>query len=135
MKLGQMCSTPFFESLDKLMKLEGVPMVAQFKLRKVAKVIREQQAVFDELRTKLLKEVCELTPEGEPKLTPRDEKYSQLTFKEGCKKKYDDEYKKLCAIEVAIPVIDISLFGEAIKLLKPEDVFQLEFLELPGEAH
>lgn len=131
-KLGKIRNGLFLESLQKAMKMEGVPVAASFKLRKIAKQIGNEVEHFDEENEKLLKQFCEV--EGDrPKLVKVDEKVSTYVFKDGCRAKYEPQYKKLCAIEVELPTISPDDFGEAIAKFLPEDLFQLEFIDY-GEA-
>ena len=130
MKLGKLRGNAFLTALQRAMAFEKVPVEASFKMRKIAKKIYAELEVLEEEHQKLLKKCCELDG-GKPKTVSVTDTVSQYVYKKGGKSLHEEEFKKLAALEVELPLLSPEDLGESLSQFKPEDFFQLEFIDYP----
>lgn len=114
-------------SLTKLMQLDNVPVDAMFKLRGIVKAVRGEVEEFEEVLKKLLDE-SSLKKDGKPVIQVLPEGGESVQIDPEKQTDFQERYKKLSAREVKLKCVSVKELGAAVSGLKPEDLYQLDFL-------
>ena len=122
MKLSVIVDTRFSQSFQKLMKAPGIPVKTLFKLRVVAKAIKDAMADYDNLKNKLVEDFCEKDPEGKPISEKGSFRIPTDKIKD-----YLAAVQEMGAQEIEVSDVSISELGDKIELT-PEDITFLEFI-------
>lgn len=125
MKLAKIASEQFAASLKTLMRLPKVPAKTMFAVRGVAKVIAEEAAKYEEMRSAVIEEFGERDNNGMLVKIGDNIKIQKDKVKE-----MGQKLKEIGNIEVKLNEIkfsDLSESGEAPQLTA-EDLYQLEFI-------
>jgi hypothetical protein len=112
MKLSALASQDFRNAITSLMQ-QPLPIKTTFKLKKYAKALEAELAVFEETRTEIVKEYGEKDENGQPVVTDGFVKLDETKSEEWQKKLGD-----LLTLESAIesPAIKLSELGDDLKI-------------------
>ncbi|NBP03277.1 MAG: hypothetical protein EBU90_24970, partial [Proteobacteria bacterium] len=124
MKLGTIVAPKFTEALGKLIKTE-LPVVAAYKLKKVASIVNEEQKKFEDVRSGLVTKHAKKNKKGE---IVKDENGGYSVDKENMKD-FLKEIEDLLAVEVEIPKLKLSELGDNLKMTAQEMVLLDGLLE------
>jgi uncharacterized protein YnzC (UPF0291/DUF896 family) len=128
MKLNNIVSQAFQASFSKLMKQEKIPVKTAFKLRGVAKAVREECAKYEELRKQYIETYSMKDKKGN-QLTDTVNNQTGIKLRPDKVKEFNEKMVELGNIEVEIPQIRAEELGNEEHLnLTPEDIFLLEFI-------
>ena len=127
MKLGKLAGNEFGISLSNLMKLKGLSIGTQFKLKRLAKTIGTEVDDYNSIRKTVIEEFGDKDEKGNLiiKLVGNQEivQIPPANLK-NANKKLDE----LACREFDVPEINVSELGRAAEALTPDDLFNLEFL-------
>lgn len=128
MKLGKLAGRAFTDSFQKLMLQPKIPSKTSFKMRGLAKVIREEVSKYTDIKEQYANDHAILDEHGKPKEEIQGtQKIVQIDMTK--MPSFFKKVKELDAIEVDIPPLSLSELGKEEDLtLVPEDYYNLEFL-------
>lgn len=124
MKLGTMVAPKFTDALSKLIKTE-LPVLAAYKLKKVASIVNEEQKKFEEVRSELVSKHAKKNKKGE---IVKDENGGYAVAKENMDE-FLKEVDQLLSVEVEVPKIKLSELGDNLKMTAQEMVLLEGLLE------
>jgi hypothetical protein len=120
MKLGKIVNGRLLESIKKLSETQ-LPIKTAFKLKGIAKLLRDEAAKHEELRVENLNKHGIKEENGALKLDARN----NVLFNEEGLKKFVADMEELASLEIEVPQITLSELGDGIVISSEE----LEVLE------
>lgn len=124
MKLGTIVAPKFTDALSKLIKTE-LPVLAAYKLKKVASIVNEEQKKFEDLRGGLVSKHAKKNKKGE---IVKDENGGYAVAKENMEA-FLKEVDELLSVDVEVPKIKLSELGNGLKMTAQEMVLLEGLLE------
>ena len=120
MKLARLIDDRFHTALAKLSD-ELLPLRTTFKLKGIAKVVREEFTKYEEVRKSALQKYGVKNEDGSLKTDDKN----NVQFDEDGIKAFITEINELAALEVEVPTLKVSELGDKVRMTV-DDLLQLE---------
>lgn len=127
MKLSCIVGAAFQSSFSKLMKQDKIPVKTAFKLRGVAKVVRDEIAKYDDVRKQYIEAYSMKDKKGN-QVTDTINNQTGIKIQPSKIQEFNEKMAELGNIEVEVPQIMAEDLGNEHLNLTPEDIFLLEFI-------
>lgn len=117
MKLSKIANQEFRNALSKLLKKQ-VPLRTAFKLKTILRIVNEEHQKYEECRKDAINRFAEKDEFGLAKI----DEAGKVKLSEENLKLFTKEFKDLLDMEIEVPQIKASEFGEELRITAEEVV-------------
>jgi len=127
MKLGKLASNEFKQQYGTLISKE-MSIKASFKMKELTPLLETKIQIFEDAKKELMKKFGDKDESGELIMIPIEEtEEKRLSLTPENEQALNKEYQELCELDIDVPSISASDFGEDFKL-SPLALDLLEFI-------